>query len=96
MCKQVEQVNSPVSPLNYRSPLQRGSYRVDTGFQPVLKPECPVCQETMEEIVAYVTECCGAEMEEGVHQCPLCGAQNPIVVKSDPNFVCERCGFKET
>jgi predicted amidophosphoribosyltransferase len=64
------------------------------GLTPV--PECPVCQEPMEEITAYVTECCGAETVEGLDSCPLCGAENPLVVKRDPSFVCERCGFKET
>jgi hypothetical protein len=50
----------------------------------------------MEEITGYVTECCGAETVEGLDGCPLCGAENPLVVKRDPSFVCERCGFKET
>ena len=58
--------------------------------------ECPVCQEAMEEIVTAVTECCGAAMAEGMEACPLCGAENPILVKSDPAYRCERCGFAET
>jgi hypothetical protein len=58
--------------------------------------ECPVCQETMEENVTYVTECCSAEMEEGADACPLCGARNPIVVESEPTLVCTNCGYKET
>ena len=58
--------------------------------------ECPVCQATMEEKVAYVTECCAVELEEGADNCPLCGAENPIVVEGEPTFVCENCGFTET
>lgn len=58
--------------------------------------ECPICLATMEEKITYVTECCGAEPEEGVDVCPLCGAVNPIVVASEPVFTCENCGFTET
>jgi ribosomal protein S27AE len=50
----------------------------------------------MEETVAYVTECCGAEMEEGEDTCPLCGAENPIIVADDPRLICENCGYRET
>jgi hypothetical protein len=50
----------------------------------------------MEENLAYVTECCGAEREEGVDECPLCGAENPLIVASEPTFICENCGFTET
>ena len=59
-------------------------------------PECPVCQEAMEEISLYVTECCGAQMAEGEENCPRCAAEHPIIVKSPPLFRCERCGFTET
>ena len=58
--------------------------------------ECPVCQAPMEENITYVTDCCGADLEEGVDVCPLCGAKNPIVVASEPTFLCEDCGFTET
>jgi ribosomal protein S27AE len=58
--------------------------------------ECPVCQEAMEEISLYVTECCGAQKAEEEELCPRCGAGNPIIVKSTPFFSCERCGFQET
>jgi hypothetical protein len=58
--------------------------------------ECPVCQTPMEEKVTYVTECCGAEMEEGEVECPLCGAEHPIIVEAEPTLVCENCGFTET
>ena len=58
--------------------------------------ECPICQEPMEENVAYVTECCGAQMEEGEDTCALCGAENPIIVASEPTFTCESCGFTGT
>jgi hypothetical protein len=57
---------------------------------------CPVCQGSMEEIVTSVTECCGVELEEGAEMCPLCGAANPIVVASEPAFICEECRFTET
>jgi hypothetical protein len=50
----------------------------------------------MEENVTYVTECCGAEREEGVDECPCCGADNPLIVASEPTFICEICGFTET
>ena len=55
--------------------------------------ECPVCQTPMEEKVAYVTECCGAELSEGVNVCPFCGAKNPIIVADEPIVFCETCGF---
>lgn len=58
--------------------------------------ECPVCGAAMEEKVSYVTECCGAEMEEGADACPFCGAENPIIVEDEPSRVCEECGFVET
>ncbi len=58
--------------------------------------ECPVCQEPMEEITAYVTECCSAEPEEGSSECPACGEENPIVVEGEPVFTCDSCGYKET
>jgi ribosomal protein S27AE len=58
--------------------------------------ECLICQAAMEETVAYVTECCGAEMEEGEDTCPLCGAENPIIVADDPRLICENCGYRET
>ena len=58
--------------------------------------ECPVCQAAMEENVAYVTECCGADMEEGEDACPLCGAENPIIVEDEPTLVCENCGYRAT
>ena len=59
-------------------------------------PECPVCQELMEEITAYVTECCSAAMEEGLVGCPVCGAENPLVVKRAPTFACRQCGYQGT
>jgi hypothetical protein len=58
--------------------------------------ECPICQEPMEEITAYVTECCGAAMPEDRAHCPLCGAENPLIVKQEPTFACERCGYRGT
>jgi hypothetical protein len=56
-------------------------------------PECPICQEPMEETTAYVTECCGVAMEDDGVCCPLCGAENPLVVEREPTFACERCGY---
>ncbi len=50
----------------------------------------------MEEITRHVTECCGTEMVEGVDKCPFCGARHPIVVKSEPCYRCERCGYRKT
>jgi transposase-like protein len=50
----------------------------------------------MEEITAYVTECCGAAMPEDRVHCPLCGAENPLIVKQEPTFACERCGYRGT
>ena len=47
----------------------------------------------MEEIVRYVTECCGVEMIEGEPRCPLCGAVNPLVVAAEPVFSCTGCGY---
>ena len=64
--------------------------------EPETMRECPVCQEAMEEITLFVTECCGAEMEEGAIRCPFCDAENPLIVKRDPTFRCESCGFSET
>ena len=58
--------------------------------------ECRVCEEVMEEITAYVTECCDAEMEEGADSCPFCRAEKPIIVKREPSFACENCRFAET
>ncbi len=60
------------------------------------KPECPVCREAMEEITAYVTECCGVTLEDNGAHCPLCGAENPLVVEQEPTFACERCGYRGT
>jgi hypothetical protein len=50
----------------------------------------------MEEITAYVTECCGAAMEDDRVCCPLCGAESPFVIEEEPSFACERCGYRGT
>ena len=50
----------------------------------------------MEESVTSVTECCGAEWEEGAEEGSVCGADNPLVVESEPAFLCEHGGFAET
>jgi hypothetical protein len=35
-------------------------------------------------------------MEEGEDKCPLCGAEHPIIVETEPTRFCEGCGFVET
>jgi Zn finger protein HypA/HybF involved in hydrogenase expression len=59
--------------------------------------ECPLCQGRMEEITVDVTECCGAEVNEDDEEsiCPICGAENPIVVEGEPTLRCENCGHSE-
>jgi hypothetical protein len=57
--------------------------------------ECPVCHATMEEIAVFVTECCGAEMDEEEEVCPACGAESPVVAEGEPQFACEICGHEE-
>ena len=50
----------------------------------------------MEESGTSLTECWGAEWEEGAEEGSVCGAENPLVVESEPAFLCEHCGFTET
>jgi hypothetical protein len=59
--------------------------------------ECPLCQGRMEETTVDVTECCGAEVNEDDEEsiCPICGAENPIVVEGEPTLRCENCGHSE-